>query len=114
MVRAGFIQQMAAGIYSYLPLGLKVIRKFETIVRDEMNAIGGQEVLLPMVTPMDLWQESGRADDYGPELLRFHDRHENEFCLGPTHEEVVTALVRRHITSYKTHAGHALPNSNEI
>jgi prolyl-tRNA synthetase len=101
MLRAGFIRKLASGIYSYLPLGLKSIRKVEQIVREEMNNAGAQELLLPMVQPADLWQESGRWKKFGPELLRFTDRHQRESCLGPTHEEVITDLVRKNIHSYR-------------
>src|SRR5690606_20915345 len=87
--------------YNYLPLGLKVMRKVENIVRTEMNAAGAQEILMPMVQPMELWQETGRAAKYGPELLRLKDRHERDFCLGPTHEEVVTDIFRNNVQSYK-------------
>lgn len=102
LLRAGFIRKLTSGIYSYLPLGLAVLRKIEQIVREEMNAAGAQEVLLPMVQPADLWAESGRLQKYGPELLRFHDRHDRESCLGPTHEEVITDLVRNNVHSYKS------------
>lgn len=101
LLRAGFIRKLASGIYTYLPLGLASIRKVEQIVRQEMNRAGAQELLMPMVQPADLWQESGRWEKYGPELLRFHDRHEHESCLGPTHEEVITDLVRREVHSYR-------------
>lgn len=101
MLRAGMIRQTAVGIYSWLPLGLKVLRKVETIVREEMDRAGALELLMPGVQPGDLWRESGRWKDYGPELLRFLDRHERDYCLGPTHEEVITDLVRREVTSYK-------------
>ena len=101
LVRAGFIRQISRGIYDYLPLSLKVIRKIETIVREEMDRAGAQELLLPIAAPAELWQESGRWDLYGKELLRFKDRHERDFCLGPTHEEVVTDLVRRIVRSYR-------------
>ncbi len=101
MLRTGMIRKLAAGIYSWLPLGLRVLRKVERIVRDEMDAAGAQELLMPGVQPAELWQESGRWDHYGPELLRFQDRHERDFCLGPTHEEIITDLVRREIRSYK-------------
>src|SRR3989338_8200816 len=101
MVRAGMIRKVAAGIYNYLPLGLRVIHKVENIVREEMNMAGAQEVVMPMVIPSELWQESGRWDAYGKELLRIKDRHERDFCLGPTHEEVVTDLVRREVRSYR-------------
>lgn len=101
MLRAGMIRKLAAGVYNYLPLGLKVIRKVENIVREEMNRAGAQEVSMPMVIPAELWQESGRWDVYGKELLRIKDRHQRDFCLGPTHEEVVTAMVRGEVRSYK-------------
>jgi prolyl-tRNA synthetase len=101
LLRAGFIRKLTAGIYTYLPLGLAAIRKVENIVREEMNRAGAQELLMPMVQPADLWHETGRYDKYGPELLRFVDRHERESCLGPTHEEVITDLVRREIRSYR-------------
>ena len=101
MLRAGLIQRLASGLYSWLPLGLRVLRKAERVVREEMNRSGALEVLMPAVQPAELWQESGRWEKYGPELLRFKDRHEREFCFGPTHEEVITDLVRREIKSYK-------------
>jgi len=101
MLRAGFIHRLTSGIYSYLPYGLAAIRKVENIVREEMNRAGAQELLMPTVQPADLWKESGRYEKYGPELLRFHDRHERESCLGPTHEEVVTDIVRRTVHSYR-------------
>src|SRR3989339_221013 len=101
LLRAGFIRKLSSGIYSYLPLGLASIRKVERIVREEMNRAGAQELLLPMVQPGDLWQESGRWEKYGPELLRFTDRHGRESCLGPTHEEVITDLIRFNVPSYK-------------
>ena len=101
MIRAGMIRQLAAGIYTWLPLGLRVLRKVETIVREEMERAGAQEVLMSGVQPAELWRESGRWDDYGPELLRLHDRHQRAFCLGPTHEEIITDLVRREVRSYK-------------
>jgi len=101
MLRAGMIRKLAAGLYSWLPLGLRALRKVERIVREEMDAAGAQEVLMPAVQPAELWQESGRWEQYGPELLRLRDRHEREFCFGPTHEEVITDLIRREIRSYK-------------
>lgn len=101
MLRAGLIQRLASGLYTWLPLGLRVLRRVERIVREEMNRSGALEVLMPAVQPAELWQESGRWEKYGPELLRFKDRHEREFCFGPTHEEVITDLVRREIKSYK-------------
>ncbi len=101
MLRAGMIRKLAAGVYSYLPLGLRVIRKVEQIIREEMDRAGALEVLLPGVQPAELWEESGRWEDYGKELLRFQDRHERWFCLGPTHEEVITDLVRKEVRSYR-------------
>ena len=101
MLRAGMIRQLAAGIYTWLPLGLRVLRKVEAIVRDEMNEAGAQEIQMSAIQPAELWQESGRWEKYGPELLRINDRHEREFCFGPTHEEIITDLVRREIRSYK-------------
>jgi prolyl-tRNA synthetase len=101
MLRAGLIRRVAAGIYNWLPLGMRVLRKVETIVREEMDRSGAQEVLLPGVHPAELWQQSGRWEKYGPELLRIKDRHERDFCLSPTHEEVITALVRNEVRSYR-------------
>ncbi|HKJ09927.1 MAG TPA: proline--tRNA ligase, partial [Gammaproteobacteria bacterium] len=101
MLRAGMIRKLAAGIYSWLPLGLRVLRKVENIVRQEMDRAGALELLMPAVQPAELWQESTRWEKYGPELLRLSDRHQREFCFGPTHEEVITDLVRREIRSYK-------------
>jgi prolyl-tRNA synthetase len=101
MMRAGMIQKLAAGIYDYLPLALRSIRKFESIVREELNRDGCQELLMPVVQPRELWEESGRWQFYGKELLRLKDRKDADFCLGPTHEEVVTDIVRKHIKSYK-------------
>jgi prolyl-tRNA synthetase len=101
MLRAGLIRKLASGLYTWLPLGLIVLNKIKKIVRDEMNKVGGQELLMPVVQPAELWQESGRWQQYGAELLRIHDRHSREFCLGPTHEEVITDLVRNTIKSYK-------------
>ena len=101
MLRAGLIRRVAAGIYSYLPLGHRVMHKVSQIIRDEMNRAGAQELLLPAVQPAELWQESGRWDLMGKEMMRLKDRHERDFCLGPTHEEVITDLVRREIRSYR-------------
>lgn len=101
MVRAGLIRKLSAGIYNWLPLGLRVIRKIEAIVREEMNRAAAAEVLMPSMHPAELWQESGRWDFYGPELLRIKDRHKRDFCYGPTHEEVITDLVRHDLRSYK-------------
>lgn len=101
MLRAGMIRKLATGLYSWLPMGLRVLRKVEHIVRDEMNKAGAQELLMPTVQPAELWQESGRWEQYGPELLRINDRHAREFCFGPTHEEVITDIFRREVRSYK-------------
>ncbi len=101
MLRAGLIRKLAAGLYTWLPLGLRVLRKVEHIIREEMNKAGALEVLMPAVQPAELWQESGRWEKYGPELLRLQDRHERQFCFGPTHEEIITDLIRREIRSYK-------------
>ena len=101
MLRAGLIRKLAAGLYTWLPTGLRVLRKVEAIVREEMNRSGAQEVSMPVVQPAELWEESGRWEQYGPELLRLADRHERDFCLGPTHEEVITEMVRNEIKSYK-------------
>ena len=101
MLRAGMIRRVTSGIYTWLPIGLKVLRKVENIVREEMDASGAQEVLMPMVQPKELWEETQRWEKMGPELLRIQDRHERDFCLGPTHEEVITDLIRNNIKSYK-------------
>ncbi len=101
MSRAGLIKQVASGIYSYLPLGYKVIKKIENIVREELDSIGCSELLMPALQPRDLWEESGRWDKYGDELMRLQDRKERDFCLGPTHEEIITQVVRDYLNSYK-------------
>lgn len=101
MLRAGMIRQLASGIYSWLPSGLRVLEKVENIVREEMNVSGAQEVLMPSVQPAEIWRQSGRWDVFGPELLRFKDRHERDFCLGPTHEEVITTLIKNEVRSYR-------------
>ncbi|MEW8438992.1 MAG: proline--tRNA ligase [Candidatus Thiodiazotropha taylori] len=101
MLRAGLIRKLASGLYTWLPLGLRVLRKVERIVRQEMNRAGALEVLMPTVQPAELWQESGRWEQYGPELLRLHDRHQRDFCYGPTHEEIITDLARNELRSYK-------------
>jgi prolyl-tRNA synthetase len=101
MMRAGMLRKQAAGVYSWLPLGLRVLRKVEAIVREEMDRAGALELLMPAIQPAELWQESGRWDKYGPELLRLTDRHQREFCFGPTHEEVITDIARRELRSYK-------------
>ncbi|MGC9322807.1 MAG: proline--tRNA ligase, partial [Kosmotogaceae bacterium] len=101
LVRGGFVRKVAAGIYSFLPLGLRVLKKIEEIVRQEMNSIGSQEILMPIIQPAELWHETGRWDDYGPEMMRMKDRHERFFTLGPTHEEIITHLLRNELKSYK-------------
>lgn len=101
LIRSGMIRKTAAGIYSFLPLGHAVLRKIEAIVREEMVAVGSQEIMMPALQPAELWHESGRWDDYGPELMRLEDRHQHGFCLGPTHEELITSLIRNEIRSYK-------------
>jgi len=101
MLRAGLIRKLASGLYTWLPLGLRVMRKVENIVREEMDNCGALEVLMPAVQPSELWQESGRWEQYGPELLRLKDRHGREFCFGPTHEEIITDLARKELSSYK-------------
>lgn len=101
MLRAGFIRRLGSGLYTWMPIGLRVVRKIEAIVRDEMNKAGALELLMPSVQPAELWRESGRWEKYGPELLRFQDRHQRDYCLGPTHEEVITDIARREIKSYR-------------
>ena len=101
LLRAGMIRKTASGVYTFLPLGYRVLTKIEDIVREEMDAIGSQEIMMPALQPAELWHESGRWDDYGPELMRLNDRHDHGFCLGPTHEELITALVRNELRSYK-------------
>ncbi|MEM7377674.1 MAG: proline--tRNA ligase, partial [Pseudomonadota bacterium] len=101
MLRAGLIRQLASGLYTWMPLGLKVLRRVEAIVREEMDAAGALELLMPAVQPAELWQESGRWEKYGPELLRLNDRHARDFCFGPTHEEVITDIARSELRSYK-------------
>jgi len=101
MIRAGMIRKLSAGLYNWLPVGLRVVRKIENIVREEMNRAGAQELLMPTVQPAELWQESKRWEQYGPELLRMNDRHQREFCFGPTHEEVITDIFRKEVRSYK-------------
>ncbi|MDX2478309.1 MAG: proline--tRNA ligase [Gammaproteobacteria bacterium] len=101
MLRAGMIRRVAAGVYNWLPLGLRVLRKVESVIRQEMDRAGAQELLMPAIQPAEFWQESGRWEEYGPELLRLTDRHQREFCFGPTHEEVITDLIRREIRSYR-------------
>jgi prolyl-tRNA synthetase len=101
MLRGGFIRKLAAGVYTFLPLGFKVLNKVINIIRDEMNNAGAQEVLMPTLLPAELWRETGRWEVYGKELFRIKDRHDREFCLGPTHEEIITDLVRTSLRSYK-------------
>ena len=101
MLKAGYIRKTASGVYTFLPLAKRVLEKIEDIIRDEMDATGAQEILMPALQPAELWHESGRWNDYGPELMRLKDRHEHDFCLGPTHEEVITSLVRNELKSYK-------------
>jgi len=101
MLRSGMIRRLASGLYTWLPMGLRTLRKVERIVREELDASGAQELLMPAVQPAELWQESGRWEQYGPELLRLKDRHQRDFCVGPTHEEVITDLIRRELKSYK-------------
>ncbi len=101
MLRAGLIRRLAAGLYTWSPLGLRILRKVEAVVREEMNRAGALEVLMPAVQPAELWQESGRWEKYGPELMRMRDRHNREFCFGPTHEEIITDYARRELKSYK-------------
>lgn len=101
MLRAGFVRSLGSGLYTWLPLGLRTLRKVERIVREEMDKSGAQEVLMPGIQPAELWQESGRWEQYGKELLRLHDRHNRDFCVGPTHEEVITDMVRKELRSYK-------------
>ena len=99
MLRAGLIKRLASGLYSWMPLGYRVLKKVERIVREEMDRAGAIELLMPAVQPAELWQESGRWEFYGKELLRLKDRHEREFCVGPTHEEVITDIVRKEVRS---------------
>ncbi|MDO4997780.1 MAG: proline--tRNA ligase, partial [Neisseria sp.] len=101
MIRAGLIKANASGLYTWMPMGLRVLRKVENIVREEMNRAGSVELLMPVVQPAELWQESGRWEFYGKELLRIKDRHERDFCMGPTCEEVITDIVRKEVSSYK-------------
>ena len=101
MLRAGMLRKQAAGVYSWLPLGLRILRKVEAIIREEMNRAGALELLMPAIQPAELWQESGRWEQYGPELLRIRDRHQRDFCFGPTHEEVITDIARRELRSYR-------------
>jgi prolyl-tRNA synthetase len=101
MLRAGLIRRVAGGLYTWLPMGLRVLRKVERVIREEMDRAGALEILMPVAQPAELWVESGRWDQFGPELLRFKDRHDRDMVLGPTHEEVVTELARRELRSYR-------------
>ena len=101
MLRSSMIKLNASGIYTWLPLGLRSLKKVENIVRKNMDEAGAQEILMPMVQPSDLWEESKRLSEYGPELLRISDRHDRDFCFGPTHEEIITDIVRNEVKSYK-------------
>ncbi|NBO10993.1 MAG: proline--tRNA ligase, partial [Methylophilaceae bacterium] len=101
MLRAGFIKRLGSGLYTWMPLGLRVLRKVEAVVRDEMNKAGALELLMPAVQPKELWEETGRWAVFGPQMLKIQDRHERDFCFGPTHEEVITDIARREIKSYK-------------
>jgi prolyl-tRNA synthetase len=101
LLRSGMIRKVASGIYNWLPLGFKTLKLVENIVREEMTNTESQEIFMPMVQPRDLWEDSKRWDKFGPELLRFKDRHERDFCLGPTHEEIITDLIRNNLSSYK-------------
>lgn len=100
MIRAGMIKKLAAGVYTYMPMGLRSLRKIENIIREEMNRAGAIELLLPMVQPAELWQESGRWEKYGPELLRFKDRHQRDFVIQPTSEEVITDFARQELVRF--------------
>ena len=101
MIRAGFIKRLGSGLYSWMPLGLKVLRKIEAIVRNEMNQAGAVELLMPAIQPAELWEETGRWALFGPQMLKIKDRHDRNFCFGPTHEEVITDIARKEINSYK-------------
>ena len=101
MIRAGFIKRLGSGLYSWMPLGLKVLRKIEAIVRTEMNQAGAVELLMPAIQPSELWEETGRWKLFGPQMLKIKDRHDRNFCFGPTHEEVITDIARKEINSYK-------------
>jgi len=101
MLRAGYIRKLASGLYTWMPLGLRVLRKVEAVVREEMDRSGGIELLMPAVQPAELWQETGRWDVFGPQMLKIRDRHDHQFCFGPTHEEVITDIARREVKSYR-------------
>ena len=101
MIRSGMIKKLASGLYTWMPLGLKILKRIENIIREEMKRVGALEILMPAIQPAELWKESGRWDKYGPELLRISDRHDRDFCFGPTHEEIITDIVRNGVKSYK-------------
>ncbi|MBT7689351.1 MAG: proline--tRNA ligase, partial [Nitrosomonadales bacterium] len=101
LVRAGMVRLLGSGLYTIMPLGLRVLKKIEMIIRDELNDAGCIELLMPAIQPADLWKESGRWEEFGPQMLKIKDRHEREFCFGPTHEEVITDIIRKEINSYK-------------
>ena len=114
MLRSGMIRRLAAGLYTWLPIGLRTLNKVERIVREEMDRAGALELCMPTIQPAELWQESGRWSKYGPELLRFKDRHDREFAYGPTHEEVITDIARRELRSYKQLPVEFLSDSDQI
>ncbi len=114
MLRAGLIRRVAGGLYTWLPMGLRVLRKVERIIREEMDRAGALEVSMPVAQPAELWVESGRWDKFGPELLRFKDRHDRDMVLGPTHEEVITDLARRELQELPPAAGQLLPDPDEV
>ena len=114
MLRSGMIKKLGAGIYTWMPLGLRVLRKVEAIVREEMNRAGAIELLMPAVQPAELWQETGRWDEVRPEMLKIKDRHERDFIVGPTHEEVITDIVRKEITQLPPAAGQLLPDPDQV
>ena len=101
MIRAGLVKRLGSGLYSWMPMGLKVLKKIETIIREEMNKVGAIELLMPAIQPSELWKETGRWDVFGPQMLKISDRHDRSFCFGPTHEEVITDIVRNEVNSYK-------------
>ena len=102
MLRAGLIRRLASGLYSWLPIGMRILQKIENIIREEMNRAGALEIMMPIVQPAELWRESGRWEKFGPELLRLEARHQRNFCLGPTHEEVITAVSYTHLRAHET------------
>ena len=114
MLRAGFIKRLGAGIYTYMPMGLRVLRKVEAIVREEMNRAGAIELLMPVVQPAELWQESGRFAKYGPELMRVKDRHDRDFVIQPTSEEVITDIARQELRSYRAAAAEFLSHPDQV